>query len=137
MSRASGSVELIGSIAVLPEKIPDQLLLCDKVYRLRMDRTRMIPHFVAFMLRTLQVREEIKLGISGADGMANNLPTVTVTNLPLPDVPLGQQGKMANELNTVWQSVRETRQKLSEQLSVLSERKQALITAAVTGGISV
>jgi type I restriction enzyme S subunit len=137
MSRASGSVDLIGSIAVLPDNLHHQLLLCDKVYRLRMDRTRMSPHFVAFMLRTLQVREQIKLGISGAEGMANNLPTATVTNLPLPDVPLNDQGDIVNDLSDAWSAVQETRQKLREQLSVLTERRQALITAAVSGGVAV
>ena len=137
MSRASGSVDLIGSIAVLPDDLPSQLLLCDKVYRLRMDRTRMTPYFVAYMLRTLEVREQIKLGISGAEGMANNLPTATVTNLPLPDVPLLEQGSVVSDLNDSWQAVHNTTQTLKQQLAVLSERRQALITAAVTGGIAV
>lgn len=137
MSRASGSVDLIGSIAVLPDDMPNQLLLCDKVYRLRMDRIRMSAPFVAFMLRTPQVREQIKLGISGAEGMANNLPTATVTNLPLPDVPLSEQGGVVNALDDAWSAVQETTQKLREQLKVLAERRQALITAAVTGGITV
>ena len=112
MSRASGSVDLIGSIAVLPDDLPSQLLLCDKVYRLRMDRTRMTPHFVAYMLRTLEVREQIKLGISGAEGMANNLPTATVTNLPLPDVPLVEQGNVVSDLNESWRAVHNTTQML-------------------------
>lgn len=137
MSRASGSVDLIGSIAVLPDDLPDRLLLCDKVYRLRMDRTRMSASFVAFMLRTLQVREQIKLGISGAEGMANNLPTATITNLPLPDVPVSEQASVVTELENSWSAVQETRQKLREQLNVLAERRQALITAAVTGEITV
>lgn len=137
MSRASGSVDLIGSIAVLPDDLPSQLLLCDKVYRLRLDRTRMTPYFVAYMLRTLEVREQIKLGISGAEGMANNLPTATVTNLPLPDVPLLEQGNVVSDLNDSWQAVHNTTQTLKQQLAVLSERRQALITAAVTGGIAV
>ena len=133
MSRASGSADLIGSIAVLPDDLPSQLLLCDKVYRLRMDRTRMIPCFVAFMLRTLQVREQIKLGISGAEGMANNLPTATVTNLPLPDVPLEEQAHVASDLGDAWRVVQDATQMLKQQLGVLSERRLALITAAVTG----
>lgn len=137
MSRASGSVDLIGSIAALPNDLPPRLLLCDKVYRLRMDRTRMTPYFVAYMLRTLEVREQIKLGISGAEGMANNLPTATVTNLPLPDVPLLEQGNVVNDLNDAWQAVHNTTQVLKQQLAVLGERRQALITAAVTGKIDI
>lgn len=96
----------------------------------------MTPYFVAHVLRTLKVREQIKLGISGAEGMANNLPTATVTNLPLPDVPLPEQGNVVSDLNDSWQTVHNATQALKQQLAILSERRQALITAAVTGGIS-
>jgi type I restriction enzyme S subunit len=137
MSRASGSVDLIGSIAVLPVDLPPNLLLCDKVYRLRMDRTRMSPPFVALMLRTHRVREQIKLGISGADGMANNLPTATVTNLPIPDVPLAEQSHIVNDLQDRQSAIREARLMLENQLSLLAERRQALLTAVVTGQIDV
>src|SRR5690606_32090055 len=34
MSRSSGSLVLIGSVAVVPESVRGRLLLCDKVYRL-------------------------------------------------------------------------------------------------------
>jgi type I restriction enzyme S subunit len=137
MSRASGSVELIGSVGVLPSDLPPRLLLCDKVYRLEMDRTRMDPRFVALMLSTAQVREQIKLGISGADGMANNLPTGTVTNLSLPDVPLAKQAGVVEDLEDRRKAAQRTRQLLSDQLALLGERRQALITAAVTGQFDV
>jgi type I restriction enzyme, S subunit len=137
MSRASGSVDLIGSIGVVPADLPSRLLLCDKVYRLRMDRTRMTPHFVALMLNTHRVREQIKLGISGADGMANNLPTAAVTNLRLPLVPLTEQTSIVREQSNRQGTTRDAQQKLSEQLASLAQRKLALITAAVTGQIDV
>ncbi|RSN66002.1 hypothetical protein DMH01_06625 [Amycolatopsis sp. WAC 04182] len=137
MSRASGSVDLIGSIGIIPEDFSSRMLLCDKIYRLRMDRTRMTPHFVALMLRTHQAREKIKLGISGADGMANNLPTATVVKLPLPDVPLFQQSHIVDDLSVVQNAVRNSKNTLALQLELLTERRQALITAAVTGQIDV
>lgn len=137
MSRASGSVDLIGSIGVLPDDLPSQLLLCDKVYRLRMDRTRMTPHFVALMLGTHQVRQKIKLGISGADGMANNLPTATVTDLPLPNVPLSEQAGIVNDLKDQRNTAQDAKRIFTDQLILLADRRQALITAAVTGQIDV
>lgn len=133
MSRASGSVDLIGSIGVIPNDFSSQMLLCDKVYRLHMDHTRMTPHFVAPMLRTYQVRENIKLGISGADGMANNLPTGTVAKLTLPEVPLSEQRRIVNDLNVNQDTVRKSKNALARQLRLLVERRQSLITAAVTG----
>lgn len=137
MSRASGSVDLIGSIAVLPDDLPSQLLLSDKVYRLHMDQTRMIPQFVAFMLRTFEVREQIRLGISGAEGMANNLPTSTVTNLPLPNASLKRQARVVHDLGDAWRALQDTTRLLKQQLAVVNERRQAVITAAVAGQIDV
>jgi type I restriction enzyme S subunit len=137
MSRASGSLDLIGSVAVLPNGLPSTLLLCDKIYRLKMDRTRMKHEFVASMLSTLPVREQIRLGCSGADGMANNLPTASVANLPLPNVPLVEQGPVVDDLADRWKTAKQTRRLLFDQLARLAERRQALITAAVTGQIDV
>jgi len=97
----------------------------------------MTAQFVAFMLRTAQVRQQIKLGISGAEGMANNLPTATITNLLLPDVPLSKQREVVVDLNSAWQAIKATTVSLGTQLAVLAERRQALISAAVTGEITV
>jgi len=137
MSRASGSLDFIGSTGVVPDGSPRQLLLCDKVYRLCMDRTTMTPEFVALMLGTHGVRQRIRLGTSGADGMANNLPTATVTNLPLPDVPLSEQADIVKDLHDRQDTARDAKDMLTTQLALLAERRQAIITAAVTGQIDV
>lgn len=137
MSRASGSVDLIGSISVLPDDMPCNLLLCDKIYRMKVDRTRVEPNFVAHMLTTHRVREQIKLGISGADGMANNLPTATVVNLPIPDAPRKEQDRVVAEILRHRNSTKDAQMLLDRQLSLLAERRQALITAAVTGQLDV
>lgn len=136
MSRASGSTELIGSVAIVPE-MDYKLLLCDKVYRLRIDGTRLDAPFVAHMLRTLQVREHIKLGISGAEGMANNLPAAVVKDCILPNPPLSVQTTTGHELELHRAHIDMTRAALNGQLALLAERRQALITAAVTGQIDV
>jgi type I restriction enzyme, S subunit len=133
MSRASGSADLIGSIAVLPDDLPANLLLCDKIYRLQLDRTRMTAQFVAFMLRTYEVREQIKLGISGAEGMANNLPIATVRGLPLPNVPVEDQQHIVEDLTEAQRNLHQVTKLLSQQLATIHERKQALVTAVVIG----
>ena len=43
----------------------------------------------------------------------------------------------ARATSGAWRAVQEMKQKLNEQLNLLSERRKALITAAITGGISV
>lgn len=74
MSRASGSLDLIGSVAVVPADVRRRLLLCDKIYRLFPD-SGWTSEFLAPMMRTHSNRELIRLGVSGAEGMANNLPS--------------------------------------------------------------
>ncbi|WP_344450032.1 hypothetical protein [Actinocorallia aurantiaca] len=136
MSRASGSPDLIGSVGIVPE-INQNLLLCDKVYRLHINRLRMREQFIAIMLRTRQVREHIKLGISGAEGMANNLPTAVVRDCRLPNVPLAEQDILVSAFNEHAASVAAAQSALTQQLELLTERRQALITAAVTGQLDV
>ncbi|MEU8110860.1 hypothetical protein [Micromonospora sp. NPDC048947] len=132
MSRASGSVDLIGSVAVVPDHVR-KLLLCDKIYRLRVDPRLSSAHFLAFMLRSHTNRERIKLGISGAEGMANNLPTAVVKSCIVPAAPLDVQERSAVELQRDISAIEELQHLIAAQVSLLMERRQALITAAVTG----
>ncbi|MCX5400823.1 restriction endonuclease subunit S [Streptomyces sp. NBC_00102] len=136
MSRASGSRELIGSVGIVGE-LNRNLLLCDKVYRLKLDRTLGCPEFVTHMLRSHQVREHIKSGISGADGMANNLPTATVKGCVIPKVPVSEQRSVASSLDRSAARTARARRLLSQSVDRLAERRQALITAAVTGQFDV
>ncbi|MFE1248797.1 restriction endonuclease subunit S [Streptomyces sp. NPDC058735] len=136
MSRASGSLDLIGSVGVVGE-ISDNLLLCDKVYRIKLDWTRAQADFVAHVLRGHQARERIKNGISGAEGMANNLPTSVIKDLLLPNVPVSKQASFSDSLRLRAESVARARDSLHRSIQTLTERRQALITAAVTGQFDV
>ena len=72
MSRASGSPQLIGSMALI-ERTQEKLMLSDKLFRLRLGEHQE-PRFVRWLFASTAVREQIILAISGAEGMANNLP---------------------------------------------------------------
>ena len=136
VSRASGSLDLIGSAAVVPPDAPTNLILCDKVYRLRL-LPGCDPAFVAVMLRARPIREAIKLGTSGAEGMANNLPSGTVRGLLLPAIDHGRQRAMVQRLLDAETTLVTARALTERSVSLLTERKQALITAAVTGQFDV
>ncbi|MGH3679102.1 MAG: N-6 DNA methylase [Natronosporangium sp.] len=136
MSRASGSRDLIGSVGIVPEG-NERLLLCDKVYRIELDRSRLETRFAALMLQTTPIREQIQLGISGAGGLANNLPTAIVKGLPVPAPSLDIQRRSRDAMDERSAQQAEVRRKVSQQLTLLEERRRALITAAVTGEIDV
>lgn len=136
MCRASGSTDLIGSAGVV-SAMDRRLLLCDKVYRLRLDEKRVNVMFAAHMLRTQAVREQIKLGISGATGLANNLPSSVVKDLAIPIPPLDIQLQIVDTIQNASVKVSNLRYLLNIQLALLAERRKALITAAVTGQMDV
>ncbi|MFI0877662.1 restriction endonuclease subunit S [Streptomyces parvus] len=136
MSRASGSTDLIGSVGIVQHPHPN-LLLCDKVYRLTLDQKLGLPTFVAHMLRSHAVREHFRMGVSGGEGMAHNLPTVIVKNCLLPKAPLPAQVATVEMLNQSAMAVERARYALQKSISLLAERRQALITAAVTGQFNV
>ncbi|WP_079046220.1 restriction endonuclease subunit S [Carbonactinospora thermoautotrophica] len=136
MSRASGSLDLIGSVAVVP-KLERRLLLCDKIYRIQLNRRKVIPEFVAHMMRSIPVREQIQLGTSGASGLANNLPAPVVRDLPIPLPPIQRQEELVRDLDQEIALINQAKRMLDCQLDLLAERRQALITAAVTGQIDV
>ncbi len=136
VSRASGSLDLIGSAAIVPDDVPSALLLCDKVYRLRLAR-HLSARFLALLLQGPQLRDAIKLGTSGAEGMANNLPGATIRRLQVPKAPLIEQEASIRALSDAREVQREADRSLKRSGDLLLERKQTLITAAVTGQLDV
>jgi type I restriction enzyme S subunit len=136
MSRASGSVEHIGSVGVVPH-LRQKLLLCDKIYRLHVDKKRVTTSFLAHMLRTQDIREQIKMGISGAGGLANNLPSPVVRDLRIPVPPLDVQDQTVTQIQDMSTKIGALQNSTMRQVRVMLERRQALITAAVTGQIDV
>jgi type I restriction enzyme S subunit len=136
MSRASGSLDLIGSVAVVPDDVRDCLLLCDKVYRLT-PLPGWHAEFLAPMLRVRRNRELIRLGTSGAEGMANNLPSGVVRDLMVPLAPGRQQLLTSGEVAAEAAQVEGVVGSLARSIDLLTEYKQSLITAAVTGELDV
>ncbi len=53
--------------------------------------------------------------------------------LPIPQIPIGDQERLASELDDRAGEMRVLMAKIDSQLALLAERRQALITAAVTG----
>jgi type I restriction enzyme S subunit len=136
VSRASGSLDLIGSVGIVADGTQG-LLLCDKVYRIQLDRELLENSFVALMLQATSIREEIKLGVSGAGGLANNLPSSVVRNLPIPTPPRKVQQKASRAIRNLFVQHSNAAAALRRQLELLAERRQALVTATVAGQIDI
>ena len=82
MSRASGSRDLVGSVAVVPECRP-HLLLCDKIFRLHTGSETLVRQFLAYAMNSRIVRWQIEMVLSGGSELANNIAQDVVKNLTL------------------------------------------------------
>ena len=91
INRANGSLDNLGSAAVIPCDAPERTLLCDKVFRVELAETQVDTRWLAAMLGTAPAREAMLLGVSGAEGMANSLPTSVILNIEVPNADLGDQ----------------------------------------------
>ncbi|MFP9190800.1 restriction endonuclease subunit S [Natrialbaceae archaeon A-CW1-1] len=132
MNRASGSPDLVGNVALV-HKPSQKLLLCDKLFRLHVREDVAIPEFLFFALRSHAARHQIIGSISGAEGLANNIPQADVKELSLALPPLSEQKSIAEEVFDCEAQIDSLTRKIMEIIGVLNEKRQALITAVVTG----
>ena len=83
------------------------------------------------------VRGRMALLFRGQSGQTIKLRAEDVRSIEIPNVPTRLQAQLASNLAIEQQAFANTRQGIEASNSLLAERRQALITAAVTGGITV
>jgi type I restriction enzyme S subunit len=135
LTRGSGSPDHVG-IAALAKPGKRQLLLSDLLYRIRLGYDSS-PEFVALALGSKPVRGLMGLLFRGQSGQTIKLRAEDVRSIDIPAIPSALQPKILAKLFSERTSIRSASQSIEASLSLLAERRQALITAAVTGGITV
>jgi type I restriction enzyme, S subunit len=136
MSRASGSRELVGSVAVVPRCRP-RLLLCDKVFRLHLNTATTSRQFLAYSMNSRIARWQIEAVLSGGSGLANNIAQEVVKDLILALPAPREQCAIAGFLNRETARIDALAVKVLEAITRLKELRLAFISAAVTGKIDV
>ena len=136
MSRASGSINLIGSVALVPENVQENLLLSDKIFRIHLSKD-CDSRFFTLLLATPYMRTLIERAISGAEGMANNITKTAILEFISAIPPLDEQLQLVVYLNQKIETFNSLIEKSSRAIEVMQERRTALISAAVTGKIDV
>ncbi|MCK6187794.1 restriction endonuclease subunit S [Pseudomonas sp. EYE_354] len=135
ISRAN-TRELVGSTAVATKDFP-RLMLCDKLYRLRLNMERAIPEFLALYLGSNAPRSQIELAASGASDSMQNISQSVVMDMTLSLPPLGEQKNILQFLSDMLKKLDDLITETASQRCLLQERRSALISAAVTGKIDV
>ena len=136
MSRASGSINLIGSVALVPNDVQENLLLSDKIFRIHLTKD-CDARFFTLLMATPYMRTLIERAISGAEGMANNITKTSILEFVSAIPPLKEQMELVNYLTQKIQAFDALVLKATTAIEVMQERRTALISSAVTGKIDV
>jgi type I restriction enzyme, S subunit len=134
VSRAN-TRELVGSAAVVNSDF-DKLILCDKLYRLRLHPS-VNAELVALYLSIPPVRQQIELGTSGASDSMQNISQSVIRDLIVLLPPETEANLLFDELERKIAKFTAILKSAATQISYLQERRAALISAAVTGKIDV
>ncbi|MFN9795123.1 MAG: restriction endonuclease subunit S [Gemmatimonas sp.] len=136
MSRASGSRDLVGSVAVV-RKCRPRLLLCDKVFRLHVDERHVGKTFAAHALNSRVARSQIESVLSGGSGLANNIAQSVVKDLMIALPPRDEQEEITTFIDDETARLDGLIAHIRNAIVRLNELRTALISAAVTGKIDV
>ena len=135
ISRAN-TRELVGSAAVAEKDYP-KLLLCDKLYRLRLKPDIGSPMFLSLFLGARAAREPIELGATGASASMVNIGQSVILELVVAVPPIKEQNLIVAALDRETAKLDTLTAEAERAIDLLQERRTALISAAVTGKIDV
>ncbi|MEU7894184.1 restriction endonuclease subunit S [Nonomuraea sp. NPDC049152] len=126
---------LVGDVAVVNGAC-EQLLLPDLIYRVGLS-TSVLPEFVAQVAMSSRVRTFIQAVARGSSQSMVKLRGEDIRAWPIPAATIAQQRALVENVREGTSTTALLRTIIGRQLALLAERRQALITAAVTGEFDV
>ncbi len=133
ISRAN-TRELVGSAAVALVD-HSNLMLCDKLFRLRFDASVCSPHFIASYLSTGKVRGQIELAASGASSSMLNIGQSTILEMAVALPDSTEQVAICDFLRRETAKIDNLMAEQEKLIALLKEKRQAVISHAVTKGL--
>ena len=135
ISRACGSPSLVGSVGKV-ESLKYRLIFSDKTFR-AVFRELVDVDFMVFAMNSRYYRDQVEQAISGAEGMANNLPLSSLRDFIFPIPPLKEAGEIAAHLQENLRELHTALTRLDREISLLREYRTRLVADVVTGKLDV
>jgi type I restriction enzyme S subunit len=126
---------LVGDAAVVGED-SSQLLLPDLIYRVQLTG-EMTAEFLMHVALSGRTRSLVEAVARGSSQTMVKLRGEDIKSWPVPRASSAQQARLVREIERGTARTQKLRQVLDQQITMLAERRQALITAAVTGQFNV
>lgn len=126
-----GDIDKLGRGTVWRGEI-DPCLHQNHVFAVRVRTRDLLPEFLALVTRTSYARRYFEMtGVRSTNLASTNASKVSDFRIPYPSLDV--QLALVHKYQRKWDALDRARTALSRQLDLLAERRQALITAVVTG----
>lgn len=111
-------------------------MLCDKVYRLRLNRDRVDPRFLAVVLNSWQLQRDIEKLKSGINDSGLNLTQKGVLQLRIPLPPLDVQGYVAQAVDGTITAAQRMEGAISGNLVRVAKLRESVLKWAFEGKLA-
>jgi len=135
VSRACGSPALVGSVARV-ESLNYRLILSDKTFRPVFKEIVDIA-FGVYAMNSPYYRHQVEQAISGAEGLANNLPLSSLRDFVFAIPPLVEQRMISSHLQGELSRFNSTIARTEREISLMQEYRTRLTADIVTGKLDV
>ncbi len=135
VSRACGSPQLVGSVGRVPS-LAYRLILSDKIFRTAFN-AQVEPDYMVFAMNSRHYRQQVERAISGAEGLANNLPLSALRAFIFAIPPLLEQQQITHYLRERLLNLTAAAARAEREIALLFEYRTCLIANVVTGKLDV
>ena len=135
VSRASGSARFVGSVGRIPS-LRHNLILSDKTFRPIFNHA-VDPDFMVLAMNCRYYRQQVEQAISGAEGLANNLPLSSLKSFRFAVPPLHEQRRIVTCLRDFTDKLTASTTRTTREIALLNELNATLITNVVSGKVDV
>ncbi len=112
-------------------------MLCDKVYRCKINNRIFVPELVVSLFGIKSSRLQLEIGANGASDSMQNISQDIVKNLWVPLPPLSEQVEIVAFIRGLSDQVSRVKVRVESQIQSLKTLRSTLIAHAVTGRIKV
>jgi len=136
LASRGNTLELVGMAAFL-SAVRGRLLLSDLLYRFRAKSTEANGEYLACALRSPFARYQIERDAVGTSASMKKVGQSVLRELLMPLPPLEEQDAIMVAVNETGSGIERLAREAERAITLLQERRSALISAAVTGQIDV
>jgi len=123
---------LVGESGYVERDYP-RLFLPDRLWKIEFDTSRVYTKYMAFVISSKEARHALAAMATGTSPSMKNLSQEEMVSLHVPLPGLAEQYEICKYIEKMSMRISLAKDELNASMTLLKERRAALITAAITG----